>query len=152
MIAYQIVLLRPYYRNLTSSLVKAPKLYWVDLGLVRQGTSQWGPLDGAQFETLVAMECHKWIRTMMPEAELFSYRTRSQRELDLLIEVPGGLLGIEVKGRRQAARSDARTLVALAEVLGERWLGGLVVYDGGHLRPLVPEWSVWAVPVHRLFA
>ncbi len=150
-IAYQIVFVRPYYRNLTSSLIKAPKLYWVDLGLVRQGTHQWGPLDGAQFETLVAMECHKWIRTMMPDAELYSYRTRSQRELDLLIEVPGGFLGIEVKGRRTVTRSDARTLVALAESLGKRWLGGLVAYDGPHIKPLIQEHSVWMVPVHRLF-
>ena len=152
LISYQVVLLRPYYRNLTSTLVKSPKLYWVDLGLLRQGIRQWGPLNGAQRETLVVMECHKWIRTMMPDAELFSYRTRSRRELDLLIETPSGLLGLEVKSRPTAERKDARTLVDLAESLGDRWLGGLVVTSGAHLRPLVEEYSIWSMPAHRLFA
>lgn len=151
-ISYQVVFLRPYYRNLTSTLVKSPKLFWVDLGLVRQGTGQWGPLTGELFETLVAMECHKWVRTMLPDAELFSYRTRSRRELDLLVEAPGGAIGIEIKNREKTVPADARTLSALGAALGERWLGGLVVYRGAHLRPLVPEHGVWAVPVHRLFA
>ena len=150
-IAYQVIFVRPYHRNLTSTLVKAPKLYWVDIGLIRQGTNQWGRLDGAQFETLVAMECHKWIRTMAPDVGLYSYRTRSRREVDLLVETSAGVFGIEVKGRAEASPSDARTMKALASELGERWLGGLVVHRGAHLRPLVPEASVWEVPVQRLF-
>ncbi len=151
-ISYQVVMLRPYHRNLTSTLVKSPKLFWVDLGLLRQATGSWGPLTGELFETLVVMECHKWVSTMLPEAFLYSYRTRSQRELDLLAETPAGLLGIEIKSRSQASRSDARTMIALAQALGKRWLGGLVVHRGVHLRPLVSEHGIWSVPVHRLFA
>lgn len=151
-ISYQVVLLRPYLKNLTSSVLKTPKLYWVDLGLLRQGTGQWGPLNGALFETLVVVEAHKWVHTMNNQAQLFSYRTRSNRELDLLIETPHGVLGIEIKNRAQTSRTDARTMLAVAEALGERWLGGLVVYRGSAVRPLVPAASVWSMPVHRLFA
>lgn len=151
-ISYQIILLRPFHTNLTSTLVKAPKLYWVDLGLVREGTGQWEPLTGPQFETLVVLELHKWIATFQEDARLFFYRTRSGAELDVLIETPRGLLGIEVKNRDTAASADTRTLRALAATVERpRWLGGLVVCRGGSIRPMVPDRSIWAVPAHRLF-
>ena len=41
-LSYQVVLLQPYARNLTSATVKAPKLYWMDLGLLRHGTRNRG--------------------------------------------------------------------------------------------------------------
>jgi hypothetical protein len=150
-LSYQILRLPPFSENLTSSVVKSPKLYWVDLGLLRQVTAQWGPTTGPLFETLIVGECHKWIHTSAPEAELFFYRTRSGREVDLLVRTPAGVLGIEIKNRRRVAPSDAGNLRALAEAVGDRWLGGLVVYRGPGLRPLGAGGSIWAVPGHRLF-
>lgn len=150
-ISYQIVRLPPFAENLTSSVVKSPKLYWIDLGLLRQITAQWGPANGPQFETMIVAECHKWIQTSAPDAELFFYKTRSGREVDLLVRTPAGILGIEIKNRRRVGASDARTLGALAEAVGPRWLGGLVVYRGPALRPLQADGSIWAVPGHRLF-
>lgn len=150
-LSYQVVFLRPYTRSLTSRLVKSPRLYWLDLGLLRQATMQWGPLSGPLFETLVIGECHKWISTLALEARLYSYRTVSGLEVDLLIETPHGVLAIETKSRETAARADGRSLLALAEALGERWLGGLVVHRGAAIEPLVPEATIWAVPAHRLF-
>lgn len=150
-ISYQIVRLRPFAENLTSSVVKAPKLYWCDLGLLREGCAQWGPTTGPLFETLVLVECHKWIQTTAADAELFFYRTRSGREVDLLIRTPAGILGLEVKNRPRADPADTGPLRALAEAAGKRWLGGLVVYRGSALRPLDAEGTVWAVPAHRLF-
>lgn len=150
-ISYQVVILRPFHTNLTSTVVKTPRVYWTDIGLLHQGTRQWGPLTGAQFEGLVVLECLKWIGTMASDAELFFYRTRSGFEVDLLIDTPRGILGLEVESRPEAVASDTRGLVALAEALGDRWLGGLVVTRGGEIRPLRPESSIWSVSAHRLF-
>jgi hypothetical protein len=47
--------------------------------------------------------------------------------------------------------SDARSMIALAEATGDRWLGGLVVHCGRAIQPLRPEHSIWSMPVHRLF-
>ena len=63
-LSYQVVLLQPYARNLTSATVKSPKLYWMDLGLLRHGTRAWGELTGPLFETLVVSEVRKWIDTV----------------------------------------------------------------------------------------
>ncbi|MDH3402419.1 MAG: DUF4143 domain-containing protein [Acidobacteriota bacterium] len=150
-LSYQVVLLRPFHTNLTSTVIKAPRLYWVDLGLLRQGTLQWGPATGPLFEGLVVVECRKWIDTMAADAKLYFYRTRSGLEVDLLVETAAGVLGIEIKHRDGAVRSDATSLAALAEALGPRWLGGLVVTRGGAIRPLRPDHSIWSVPAHRLF-
>ena len=84
------MLLQPYARNLTSSTVKTPKLYWMDLGLLRHGTRNWGDLTGSLFETLVVSEARKWIDTLGRDVSLWFYRTRSGREVDLLITTGSG--------------------------------------------------------------
>ncbi len=148
-LSYQVVLLPPYRANLTSTVVKSPKLYWADLGLVRQATGQWGPSTGAMFETLVVAEIHKWLHTLGREVRLFFYRTRSGFEVDLLLETSRGIIGVEIKNRLGTPR-DARNLVRLAEAVGQRWLGGLVVCRSGSIEPLTADAGVWRVPVHRL--
>jgi predicted AAA+ superfamily ATPase len=149
-ISYQVVLLPPYSRNLTSTVVKSPKLYWTDIGLLRHGTGQWGPITGDMFETLVVTELHKWFTTAARDVPRYFYRTRSGLEVDLLMETPGGLMGIEIKSRARAHRRDARGLRALAEHLGASWRGGLVVSRGGPVEPIDSEHNIWSVPAHRL--
>jgi predicted AAA+ superfamily ATPase len=146
----QVIQLPPYSRNLTSTVVKAPKMYWMDMGLLRHGTHQFGAPDGALFETMVVAELRKWSSAAGVDAELFFYRTRSGLEVDLLLETPSGVIGLEIKHRPTAVRSDARGLLAVAEALGAHWRGGIVVTSGGQLEPLVQERSIWAVPIHRL--
>lgn len=148
-LSYQVVLLPPYGRNITSATVKTPKIHWTDLGLLRQGTGARGPLTGPMFETLVVSEAHKWIETMGRDADLFFYRTRSGREVDLLVSTPSGVLGVEVKNRARVASRDASALRALGAGLGGEWIGGLVVHRGEDLAEMEP--GIWAVPAHRLF-
>jgi hypothetical protein len=149
-LSYQVVLLQPFRRNLTSSLVKAPRIYWLDLGLLRQTTKQWGALDGSLFETLVVAELHKWSATLGTDAELYAYRTRSGLELDLLVKVPRGLIGIEIKSRERAVPGDCRALRSVARAAGDEWLMGLVIYRGRTIQRLDEETRVWAVPHDRL--
>ena len=87
------------------------------------------------------------------DADLFFYRTRSGREVDLLVSTPRGVLGIEVKNRARVVPRDASALRALAAGLGREWLGGLVVHRGEDLVEMEPgTWpGIWAVPAHRLF-
>ena len=148
-ISYQVVLLQPYGRNLTSSTVKSPKLYWMDVGMLRHGTGSWAKLTGPMFETLVVAEARKWIDTLARDASLSFYRTRSGREVDLLVTMPLGIIGIEVKNRARVGSYDCSGLRALGAALGDEWVGGLVVHRGEDLVQLEP--GLWAVPAHRLF-
>ena len=147
---YQAVLLPPYLGNLTSRVVKAPKLYWTDLGMLRHATRQWGPVDGNLFETLVVAEVVKWVSTAALPVDLFFYRTRSGFEVDLLVEGDGVVFGFEIKRRDRIDAHDQGPLRRLAGSLGERWAGGAIVYTGDRLECLDEAAGIWAVPVHRL--
>ena len=149
-LSYQAILLQPFATNLTSALVKSPKLYWTDVGLARQQSGIWGNVGGQLLETLVVGECTKWIQTTGLDARMSFYRTRSGMELDLMIEHDDRVLGIEVKSRDQVVSKDLRAMRAVAEVLGERWQGGIVAYGGRRIEELDPDLSLWAIPVHRL--
>lgn len=150
-LSYQVILLQPYERNLTSSVVKSPKLYWLDIGILRRLSGRRTENDGEIFETLVVSEMVKWIRTAMRTAELSFYRTRSGLELDLIIGLEGKrLLGMEIKSRRALVSKDIRAMKAVAAALGPQWAGGIVAYRGDEIRK-IEEPSIWAVPSRRLF-
>lgn len=150
-LSFQTINLPPFSRNLTSTVVKAPKLYWSDLGILRRATWQYGDLTGPQFENLVVCEAHKWIESLGRDARLSFYRTRSGLELDLLIQTPAGVIGMEIKNRPSAHKADISSMLRIAEALGSEWLCGLVVNRGTVLEALLEEKRIWSVPVHRLF-
>lgn len=148
-LSYQTILLQPYYKNITSSTVKTPKLFWTDIGVWRQLTGFHGEMSGQLYETMVVAEIVKWMRTHGSEAELFFYRTRSGMEIDLLIETPSGIVGMEIKSRETTSLKDCRSMQALALQLGKQWLGGMVIYAGREIKPIAQP-NIWAVPSHRL--
>lgn len=149
-ISYQTILLQPYYRNLTSSMVKTPKLFWVDVGIWRQLTGYKGEITGQLYETMVVGEMIKWLRTSQCEAELYFYRTRSGMEVDLLLETPAGLIGIEIKSRATVSQKDVAPLRALSKTLAGKWRGGLVLYRGNQISSFDSS-NIWALPSRRLF-
>jgi hypothetical protein len=78
------------------------------------------------------------------------YRTRSGLEIDLLLQTPYGIIGVEIKGREKVSSSDCRAMKEVSAKLGSEWLGGMVVYRGAEIKKLgVPK--LWAVPSFRLF-
>ena len=150
-LSYQVALLPPFERSLTSSVVKTPKLYWLDTGILRRLSGRRGEVDGEIYETMVVSEILKWTRTAGRNAELYFYRTQSGLELDLLIGLEGGrYMGLEIKSRRTATPKDTRSMKAVAEALGPRWAGGIVVYRGDEIKRIA-EPSIWIVPSKRLF-
>lgn len=151
-LAHQVVFLPPYSRNITSQVVKAPKLYWADLGLLLRGDPMVQSFVGAGFETLVVTEAHKWIHTRGRNVDLSFYRTRSGMEVDLIVSANDAMLAIEVKARDHVVPSDLRGLRALAAAAPPgTFRGGLCVYRGNRIECLDPELRLWAVPGHRLF-
>jgi hypothetical protein len=148
-ISYQAFLLSPWATNLTSSVVKTPKVYWIDLGLWTHLTRYQGDVTGQMFETLVVTEIQKWIKTADLPVDLSFYRTRSGLEVDLLLSTGHGIWGIEAKAGAKLGASDWRPLREVGEALGSRWRGGLVVHRGPSIQRL--DQNIWAVPADRLF-
>ncbi|NMA19660.1 MAG: ATP-binding protein [Lentisphaerae bacterium] len=100
-----VYLLEPYSNNLTSRLVKTPKLYMLDTGMCAYLT-QWsdvkvleaGAMAGAFFETWCFAEILKsYYHHGKSRPALFFYRDRDMKEIDLLIEEAGTLYPVEFK-------------------------------------------------------
>ena len=100
-----IYLLPPYYNNMGKRVIKAPKLYFLDIGIVcyltgirdRHHLLQ-GPMAGALFENFCIQETIKQFfnRGLIPQ--LYYLRTSNDLEVDLLIEGPArSLLPVEFK-------------------------------------------------------
>ncbi len=102
--SYLVVRLPPYHRNFGKRLVKTPKLYFLDVGLmawllgIRDATSiQTHAARGALFETFVVSECLKQRFNAGQSADLYFWRDSAGHEVDLLYETPQGMQAIEVK-------------------------------------------------------
>ncbi|MGD9972638.1 MAG: ATP-binding protein [Desulfatirhabdiaceae bacterium] len=150
-ISYQAVLLQPYHVNLTSMVVKTPKIYWLDIGIVRQLMGIQKTVTGEIYETMIVGELIKWMKTGDKDGEIYFYRTRSGLEVDVIIDTPFGVIGVEIKSRQNLAAKDTTGLKEIAKSLGSRWRGGLIVYPGNRLYPIEAP-QIWAVPSRRLFA
>lgn len=153
-LSYQVMQIQPYYKNLTSSAIKTPKIYWLDIGLLRQLSGQREGLTGEIYETMVVNELFKWVKTTQKDASIYFYRTHSGLELDILLETEFGIIGMEIKARERLAlsnvRADVRALRDVAMSLGSQWRGGIVIYQGDEIKQIA-EPEIWAVPSRRLF-
>ena len=88
-----IYLLRPYFKNLNKRIVKSPKLYFMDTGLLSyllkypdSITLSSGPANGAVLENYLLSEVIKKKINNNISAELFFYRDSNKNEIDLIID------------------------------------------------------------------
>ncbi|KAF0166780.1 MAG: putative GTP-binding protein, partial [Caulobacteraceae bacterium] len=102
--SHLVFLLRPHFRNLGKRIVKSPKLYLTDPGIVTFLTGLHsseaalrGPSAGALMETVVVSEWVKLFRQRGERPPLTFYRSNTGDEVDLVIEHDGRTYGIEVK-------------------------------------------------------
>ena len=102
--SYLVARLPPYHRNFGKRLVKSPKLYFLDVGLmawllgIRNAASiQTHASRGALFETHVVSECIKRRFNAGQGADLFFWRDNAGHEVDLLFDTPQGMQAVEIK-------------------------------------------------------
>ena len=93
--------LPPHFINIGKRLVKSPKIYLRDsgmlhalLGIASVRDLQGHPIAGASWEGFVVEQV---AGQMPPDARLSFYRTAAGTELDLVIEHRGRKLGVEIK-------------------------------------------------------
>jgi uncharacterized protein len=101
---YVVATVPPFSRNVRRRVVKAPKLFFYDCGLVCHLLGihdpeqlDTHPLRGAIFENWVFAELAKAMRNTGRRTELCFWRTHGGQEVDFLFEVAGRLFGVEAK-------------------------------------------------------
>ena len=139
----QIVLLEPWYSNRTKSIVKSPKLYLADTGLlcallnIRSEEALHGsPAAGAVWETFVFAQLRGRERRAGRAGSLFFWRDRT-REVDFVADIGGRLELYEAKWTELPAASDAVNLDFVRRVTGRpRVLSAAIVCRAANSFPL----------------
>lgn len=148
--SYIVMLLQPHHRNFGKRLVKAPKLYFCDVGLAAWllGIRDVSTLDthfarGALFETYVVSELTKQRLNAGQPRDLYFWRDSAGNEVDVLIESAHGLQAIEIKSGSTFASDWSRGLKKWNKVAGEESLQPSLVYGGtqSYAREGVQVWG-----------
>ena len=146
-----------WQNNRVSRLVKTPKLHFGDTGLAcallgvgADALNRDRSLLGHLLETFVFQELKRQADWRDEPAELFHFRDRDGLEVDLVMEQGGGTLaGVEVKASSTVRGRDFRGLRKLASAVGDRFAGGVVLYDGETSARFGER--LYAAPIRRLW-
>ncbi len=108
--SFLVVLLRPHHRNFSKRLVKSPKLYFIDTGLLCYLLRIRSPEDlaihalrGSIFESFVVSEFLKNCLHNGHEPDLYFWRDSAGHEVDLILERGEELIPIEAKSGQTIA-------------------------------------------------
>jgi predicted AAA+ superfamily ATPase len=135
-ITNQIILVPPYFENFGKRLVKTPKVYWGDTGLVchllgiqSQAELERSPFWGSIFEGFVATEILKSQVNRGQRKELYFFRDQQGLEIDFLVPQPNARFWlVEAKASKTVQPSMAAPMMSLAGATGNRASRRIVVY------------------------
>ena len=122
---------------------RMPKLHYIDtglachlLGLRSEHQLLRSRYYGVLFENLLCMELFKHAAWAAEQAEIYHFRDRRKREVDIVLEHSGSrVIGIEVKASASVRTDDFRNLSNLAEFAGPDFHRGILFYTGEQVLP-----------------
>ncbi len=125
--------LHPYSNNLLKRTIKAPKLYFADSGLVAYLT-KWsspetlesGAMNGAILENYAISEIIKSYYNSALQPFIYYYRNKDAREIDLVLEMDGRLMPMEIKKTAAPGTQLTRVFKALDNASVARGPGAIL--------------------------
>lgn len=125
--SHQISFLEPYFENIGKRLVKTPKLYFHDtgllcflLGLTQDSFSPASPLIGPIWETFVFNQIKRGIAHQSTSATVWLWRDRYKNEVDFVVNHQGKFKLVEAKFGEQPTPSDIAKIKFVQEQIGAR--------------------------------
>ncbi|MBN1130685.1 MAG: ATP-binding protein [Chitinispirillaceae bacterium] len=132
-----IKLVQPYFVNFSKRLVKTPKLYFLDTGLLcyllriaDESQLAFHSLKGRIFESFIVSEVIKSFCNALAEPPVYFWRDSKGREIDLLLDLGRYLWPVEIKASETVSDSFFDTLNWWFDLPGNRAKNGTVVYGG----------------------
>lgn len=100
-----IRIIHPYYNNALKRVIKTPKVYFMDTGLLcyivgwkSSETAKNGAMSGSIFETFIVSEIVKsHLNAGKNPDDIFYYRDKDKKEIDLLLKDGNTLYPVEIK-------------------------------------------------------
>ncbi len=134
--SFIIFKLQPYYKNFNKRLIKSPKLYFYDTGLMcnllgikDKNQIITHPLKGEIFETMIVSEIIKQKFNKQNRFDMFYFRDSNGNEVDLVLETNASTVAIEVKSSCTFNSSYLKG-IKFFSTLSKEPIKGIVVYGG----------------------
>ncbi|MBI5100374.1 MAG: ATP-binding protein [Nitrospirae bacterium] len=139
--SYIIFILHPYFRNVSRRLIKAPKLYFYDVGLAsyllgieNPGQISRDPLRGNLFENMVMIEALKYRFNRGLRSNLSFYRDSIGNEVDMICEYGQDVFPVEIKAGATVTNDYFRGLKSFAKFHPYLPWGSGLVYGGDQVQ------------------
>ena len=134
--SYIIFLLRPHFKNFSKKLVKSPKLYFYDSGLLCYllGIGKEGlplsPYRGAIFESMIISECLKYNKNFRNGVNFYFWRDNKGVEINLLYEIDGEIFPMEIKSGKTLQSNFFKNLQLYRKYAGNLCRECFLIYGG----------------------
>lgn len=135
--SFIVYLLRPHHKNFNKRLVKSPKLYFIDTGLLcyllrirSEEELVHHSSRGAIFEAFAITELLKTFLNQGMEADLYFWRDSAGHEVDLLIDRGRELIPVEIKSGETIANDFFKGLEYWRSLPGQADCPAALVYGG----------------------
>lgn len=152
--SFVVLLLRPFHRNFGKRLIKSPKLYFVDTGLLCYLLRVRDPEAlrthahrGAIFESWIVSELTKRALHAGRDPDLAFWRDARGHEIDLVVERGAAQILLEVKSGQTLTRDHLRGIRYLRKLAGDPALAAALVYGGDRSErredtQIIPWWCL----------
>ena len=153
---YQIKKLQPFFKNQLKRLIKTPKIYATDTGVLTHllqisTKEQFEKLHykGDIVETFIYDELLKANTSALNKVGIFYYRTSDKKEIDFILEFGEKIVAIEIKSSTSVSKSDFKHIYHLQKEIPQTFDKGIVLYGGEDFLRL--DEKMYAVPFGFLF-
>ncbi len=135
--SFVIFELPPYFENIRKRVIKSPKLYFTDTGLVSfllgiESAEQVkrDPLRGNLYENLIISELIKRRLNQGKRPDIYFYRDTHGNEVDVIMKEGRGLVPIEIKSAATFTSSFMKGITGFRKLVGDRCKSGYVLFNG----------------------
>ena len=156
---YLIRLVIPWHRKLGYRITKAPKLHFIDSGVIAalkekedaESLKKDSKAMGALMEGFIFSELQKMCALTMNKVNILHYRKNNKAEVDFVLEKRSKkIVGIEVKASKKLTHDDFKGLRSLRETAEDHFVCGVILYLGEERYS--PEPGLYALPYHSLWS
>jgi len=135
--SFIIMLLRPHHRNFGKRLIKTPKLYFMDTGLLCYLLQIRSPDElfhraerGAVFESFIISELYKNFLHRGEQPSLYFWRDSTGHEIDIIIDLGMRLIPVEIKSAQTVVSDFFDNLNYWRKISGDETAPCVLFYGG----------------------
>ena len=149
---YQIQKLQPFFKNQLKRLIKTPKIYATDTGILNHllqidstEAFEKSPYKGNILETFIYDELIRANSSASKKARLYYYRTTDKKEIDFILDFGQKIVAIEIKSAQHVSKSDFKHIYHLQQEISPLFDKGIVLYNGEHFLKI--DENMFAIPL-----